>query len=108
VRTAAAKALGVLGGTTAPRVLVAAAHDREARVRREAVSALGHFDEPASIETLVDLAGDRDREVALRAAESLLALRSGLLAGAGARTAVASASTWSVEYGLTISELGAA
>lgn len=108
VRTAATKALGVLGGTTAPRVLVAAAHDHETRVRREAVSALGHFDEPASIETLVDLARDRDREVALRAAESLLALRAGPRAGAEARAAVASASTWSVEYGLTISELGAA
>jgi HEAT repeat protein len=107
-RTAAAKALGVLGGTTPPRVLVAAVHDPEIRVRREAVAALGHFDDEASVETLVESARDRDREVALRSAESLLALRAGPRAGAEARAAVAASSTWSVEHALTISELAAA
>jgi HEAT repeats len=108
VRTAAAKALGVLGGTTPPRALVDAVHDPEVRVRREAVTALGHFDEAAYVETLVESAGDRDREVALRAAESLLTLRARPRAGAEARAAVESSSSWSVEYALTISELAAA
>jgi HEAT repeat protein len=105
VRTAAAKALGVLGGTTAPRVLVDAVHDPEVRVRREAVAALGHFDEPATVETLAALAGDRDREVALRSAESLLALRERPRAGGRAQAAVARSSSWSVEYAVTVSEL---
>jgi HEAT repeat protein len=108
VRTAAAKALGVLAGTTPPRVLVGAAHDPEVRVRREAVAALGHFDEAASVETLVDSTGDPDREVALRSAEALLTLRARPRAGAEARAAVASSSSWSVEYALAVSELAAA
>jgi HEAT repeat protein len=108
VRTAAARALGTLGGTTPPRVLVDAAHDPEVRVRREAVTALGHFDHAASVETLVESARDRDREVALRSAESLLGLRARPRAGGEARAAVASSSSWSVEHALTISELAAA
>jgi HEAT repeat protein len=108
VRTAAAKALGGLGGATPPPVLVDAVHDPEVRVRREAVTALGHFDEPASVKTLLESAGDRDREVALRSAESLLTLRARPRAGAEARDAVASSSSWSVEYARTISELATA
>ena len=108
VRTAAAKALGVLGGATPPRALVDAVHDPEVRVRREAVTALGRFDEPDSVGTLAELARDPDREVALRAAESLLALRTRPRAGGEAQAAVASASTWSVEYAQTISEPAAA
>ena len=108
VRTAAAKALGVLGGTTPPRILVRAAHDPEIRVRREAVTALGRFDDPASVPVLLELAGDRDRELALRSADSLLARRTGTRSGAAAQAAVAGSRTWSVEQALTISELAAA
>jgi HEAT repeat protein len=108
VRTAAAKALGGLGGATPARVLVDAVDDPEVRVRREAVTALGHFDEPASVKTLVESVGDRDREVALRSAESLLTLRARPRTGAEARDAVASSSSWSVEYARTISELATA
>jgi HEAT repeat protein len=107
VRTAAVKALGVLGGTTAPPGLVAGAHDPEVRVRREAVAALGRFDEPASVETLAESAEDSDRDVALRSAEALLTLRARPRAGPEARAAIASSSAWSVEYVLTISELAA-
>lgn len=105
VRTAATKALGVVGGTTPPRVLLDAVHDPEVRVRREAVAALGRFDEPDSVTTLAELSGDPDREVALRCAESLLALRDRPRAGSAARAALASSSAWSVEYARTISEL---
>ena len=107
VRTAAAKALGVVGGTAPPQALVAAVRDPEVRVRREVVATLGHFDEAASVETLVEAAGHGDREVALRSAEALLALRARPQAGAEARAALASSSAWSVEYALTISELAA-
>jgi HEAT repeat protein len=107
VRTAATKALGVIGGTTPPRVLVEAVDDPDARVRREAVSALGLFDEPDSVEILAGAARDPDREIALRAAEALLALRSRPAAGPAAETAVASSPAWSVEYARTISGVAA-
>jgi HEAT repeat protein len=107
VRTAAAKALGVVGGTTPPRILVEAAGDPEVRVRREAITALGLFDEPASVEILAAAAMDPDREVALRSAEALIALGSRPAAGEAARAAVASSSAWSVDYARTISELAA-
>jgi HEAT repeat protein len=107
VRTAATKALGVVGGTKPPRALVQAADDPEIRVRREAVSALGSFDDPQSAEIVAAAARDPDREIALRSAEALLVLSSCSAAGAAARTAFASSSAWSVEYVRTISELAA-
>lgn len=107
VRTAAAKALGVIGGTTPPRVLVEAAGDPEVHVRREAVAALGLFDEPGAVGLLAGAAQDPDREVALRAAEALLALGSRPRAGEAARAVVASSRAWSVDYARAVSELAA-
>ncbi len=107
VRTAAAKALGVIGRTTPPRVLVEAAHDPELRVRGEAVVALGLFDAPDSVDLLAAAAQDPDREVALRSAEALLALGARPAAGAAARAALASSPAWSVDYVRTTSELAA-
>ncbi|MGH3060776.1 MAG: HEAT repeat domain-containing protein, partial [Gaiellaceae bacterium] len=107
VRTAAAKALGVIGGTTPHRVLVEAAHDPELRVRREAVVALGLFDAPDSVDLLAAAAQDPDREVALRSAEALLALGARPAAGGAARAALASSPAWSVDYVRTTSELAA-
>lgn len=107
VRTAAAKALGVIGGTAPPRALVEAAADPELRVRREAVASLGVFDDPDSVELLAAAAGDPDREVALRSAEALLALRARPAAGGVAGAAFSASSAWSVDYVRTISELAA-
>jgi HEAT repeat protein len=107
VRTASAKALCAVGGGSPPDALVVAADDSEVRVRREAVGALGSFDAPLSAEVVAEATRDRDRETALRAAESLLALSHGAGAGPSARAELASASVWSVDYARTISELGA-
>jgi HEAT repeat protein len=107
VRTAAAKALGVVGGGAPPRVLVEAAHDPDVRVRREAVAALGLFDEPDSVQVLARATEDRDREVALRSAEALLALRARPRAATAAGTALAASRAWSVDYVRTLSELTA-
>ena len=103
----ATKALGVIGGTKPPRALVEAADDAEVRVRREAVAALGFFDDPQSVELVSAATRDADREIALRSAEALLALSSRPAAGKAARAAVASSSAWSVDHARTISELAA-
>lgn len=105
VRTAAAKALGVLAGSTPPRALVEAVEDRDVRVRREAVAALASYDEPRVVDPLAEATGDGDRETALRAAESLLALAARPRAGPAARAALASAAAWSVDYARTVAEL---
>ena len=110
VRTSATKALGLVGGTTPPRALVDALRDPQVRVRREAVQALGSFDEPDVVAELVELTGDRDREIALRAAETLVAFSKRPRAGAAASAAaaaLASSSAWSVDYARTMSELAA-
>ena len=107
VRSAAAKALGVVGGAAPPPALVGAVDDPELRVRREAVGALGSFDAPLSADLAADATLDVDREVALRAAESLLALSSAPRAGQEARAALISASAWSIAYVRTTAELNA-
>jgi HEAT repeat protein len=105
VRVAAAKALGVVGGTRAPDALVEAAADGDERLRREAVSALGSFDDPAAVAVLAVAAATPDRETALRAAESLFAVAGRREAGEAATAALAGSTSWSVDYVLTLSAL---
>lgn len=107
VRTAATHALGVIGGVAPPTQLLRAAHDAEVRVRREAVEALGSFDDDKSVQTLAECLDDRDREIALRSATSLFALRDQVRAGAAARTVLDSSHAWSVDYTRTIEGLAA-
>ena len=110
VRAAATKALaslplsadGVPLGT-----LLRAARDTDTRVRREAVAALGRFDEPDSVELLAGLTGDGDRETALRSAESLFALTRGSRAGEPARRALDSSTGWATDHVRTVAELTA-
>jgi hypothetical protein len=52
VRTAAAAALGIVGGGNAPAELLAATADPDVQVRRSAMKALGSFDDPTAGETL--------------------------------------------------------
>jgi HEAT repeat protein len=105
VRTAAAAALGIVGGTSAPGELVAATQDGDVRVRRAAAKALGSFDEPAAIESLAVMTDDDDRETALRAAEALLALSARSLAGPAARAQLAASTSWSVRYAQVVAEI---
>ena len=105
VRAAAAHALGIVGGGNAPPELVAATVDREVNVRRSAVKALGSFDDSATSEALADRTEDEDREVALRAAEALVALTRRPRAAAAAGARIASSSAWAVEYASKVAEV---
>lgn len=107
VRTAAAAALGIVGGDDAPPALVHATTDPEISVRRSAVKALGSFDDPETGETLEASAEDDDREVALRAAEALLKLAGRPRAAAPVRERLEASTAWSIEYARTVAEVSA-
>jgi HEAT repeat protein len=105
VRAASAASLGIAGGGRAPPALVAATTDPDDNVRRSAVKALGSFDDPTSAASLDARTEDDDREVAIRAAESLLALSRRPRAGPEARARLESSSAWAVEYAQTVAEV---
>jgi hypothetical protein len=105
VRTAAARALGRLGGEVAPPGLSEAVNDADVRVRREAVTALGALDDPATVELLERLVLDDDRETALRSAESLLALAERPQSNAAALDAIERSSGWAMAYARTVAQM---
>jgi HEAT repeat protein len=107
VRAAAAASLGLAGGGNAPAELLGATADAEVNVRRAAVKALGSFDDPAAGEALDQRTEDGDREVAIRAAEALVALTRRPRAAASARVRCEASSAWAVAYALKIAEVGA-
>lgn len=107
VRAAAAASLGIAGGGKAPAELVGAAADPDDSVRRSAVAALGSFDDPDTVDALLERTEDDDREVAIRAAEALLGLARRPRAATEARARLESSSAWAVEYVRTIEEVGA-
>jgi HEAT repeat protein len=107
VRTAAAGALGILGGEDAPAALRRAATDPGVHVRRSAVRALGSFDDPTTVQTLDECTEDEDRESAIRAGEALLALARRPRAASEARARLESSSAWAVEYAQTVAEVSA-
>jgi len=107
VRTAAASALGILGGDDAPAALRRAATDEDVHVRRSAVKALGSFDDPTTGQTLDECTEDEDRETAIRAGEALLALARRPRAAPEARARLESSSAWAVEYARTVAEVSA-
>ena len=102
MRAAAAASLGIAGGGNAPPALVAATTDPDDHVRRAAVKALGRFDDPATTDSLDARTEDEDREVAIRAAEALLALSGRPRAAMEARARLESSSAWAVEYARTV------
>lgn len=107
VRTAAAAALGIVGGGNAPGALVDATADPDVHVRRSAVKALGSFDDPATGEALDRCTEDDDRETALRAAEALLELSGRPRAAEAARARLERSSAWAVEYAGTVAAVSA-
>jgi HEAT repeat protein len=107
VRSAAASAMRSLPGDVAPGALLEGLHDPAPAVRRSAAKALVSFDDPAAVAALAGMVADGDRETALRAAESLLALSGRVRAGEPARRALVASRTWTVDSARTTAELGA-
>jgi HEAT repeat protein len=97
VRAGAASAMRSLRGDAAPGALLEAVHDPVPAVRRSAAKALAAFDDPAAVAALGPLTSDEDRETALRAAESLLALSDGKRGGEPARRTLLGSDAWTVE-----------
>ena len=101
---------GVLGTDrrrTAPGRARPATRDELATVRSAATGALGSYDDPRGVALAVNALLDPDRDVAVRAGESLVRLSRGPLAGEAARLALRrEESAWPVERALTLSSLG--
>jgi len=107
VRSAAAEALGQVGGELLPDALAHASRDEQATVRSAATGALGAYDDPRSVELALHALLDSDRETAVRAAESLVRLSRRPWAGAAARQAlVREEAAWPVERAFVLASLG--
>jgi HEAT repeat protein len=87
--------------------LVWAVRDRQRSVRRAAVSALGSYDDHRVIPPLLDALEDPDRDVALRAGESLVRLGRLPQVGPRAKAAIDEAGAWPLETALILDSLGA-
>jgi HEAT repeat protein len=107
VRAAASETLGRIPGATAPGALVQATRDDAPSVRRAAVSALGSYDDSRSLPFLLAALDDPERDVALRAGESLVRLGRLRAAGAQARAAMDETEAWPLETALVLDSLGA-
>jgi HEAT repeat protein len=106
VRAGACTTLG-RSGETVPERLVQAARDPARSVRRAAVSALGSHDDPRAIQPLLDALDDPDRDVALRAGESLVRLGRLPRVGTQAKAAIAENRAWPLETAVLLDSLGA-
>jgi HEAT repeat protein len=109
VRAAAAGALGDRGGVEVPEALARSLLDDEPAVRTAAVGALGFFDDPRSVQLLLNALLDADRDTVVRASESLLRLSRLRNSGAAAADAVASRDgAWPLERARALAALGVA
>jgi HEAT repeat protein len=107
VRAAACETLGRVSDTTAPDALAQATRDPVPSVRRTAVSALGSYDDPRSLPFLLAALDDPERDVALRAGESLVRLGRLPAAGSRARAAIDETEAWPLETARVLDSLGA-
>ena len=107
VRAAACETLGRIPGATVPEALLQATRDTNPSVRRAAVGALGSYDDPRSLPFLVAALDDSERDVALRAGESLVRLGRLPAAGGKARAAVDGTQAWPLETARALESLGA-
>lgn len=107
VRIAAADALATVGGSEVPVGLLADVTDPEPAVRRAAVRALGAYDDRLGVVAAAHALRDDEREVSLRAAESLVLLARKPHAGAAAARALAVEDVWPVRTARILDEIGA-
>jgi HEAT repeat protein len=107
VRAAACETLGRVPGATVPDALAQATRDPVPSVRRAAVSTLGSYDDPRSVPFLLAALDDPERDVALRAGESLVRLGRLPATGGLARSAIDETEAWPLETALVLESLGA-
>ncbi|HYK06354.1 MAG TPA: HEAT repeat domain-containing protein [Gaiellaceae bacterium] len=107
VRTAAADALAIVGQGPVPAELVGLVTDTEPGVRRAAVRALRAYDDPGAVAAGAGALRDDEREVALRAAETLVLLARMPRAGPAAARALAVEDVWTVETARILDAIGA-
>jgi HEAT repeat protein len=107
VRAATAEMLGRLGGRRVPDELTRAARDEQFSVRRAAVSALGNYDDPQSVQLALNSLDDADRETALRAGETLVRLARRPNLGGAATAAIATNHSWPLETARRLASLEA-
>ena len=81
--------------------------DPELSVRRAAVRALGAYDDPRAVVAAARALRDDEREVALRAAESLVLLARKPRAGPEAARALAVEDVWPVQTARILEAIGA-
>lgn len=106
-RAAAAAALGHAGGRTLPEALARATRDHVPAVRKAATIALASYDDPHAVELAVNALLDPDRDIAIRAGESLIRLRRRPATREGAdRALLDEAATWPIERALVFDSLG--
>ena len=107
VRAAACLSLGRVGSGQVPPALAEAVHDAEPNVRREAAAALGAFDDPGTVGVLLEALEDPDREVALRAGESLVRLSRLPNAHAAAEASISGSESWPLQTAAALASVGA-
>lgn len=107
VRIAAADALGTVGAGSVPAHLLTLVTDPEPSVRRASVRALSAYDDPRAVVVAAAALRDDEREVALRAAESLVLLARKSGAGPAAARALAVEDVWPVETARILEEINA-
>jgi HEAT repeat protein len=106
VRTAAAKALGKVGGDQMPIALARASRDEEPMVRAAATAALGSFNDPHAVEVVLNALLDADRDTAVHAGEALVRLSERTRAASVAAQAIErSADEWPIERALTLASI---
>ena len=109
VRAAAADSLQQVGGEDVPDSLAQAMYDEHPSVRSAATSALDSFDDPRAVALAVNALADPEREVAVRAGETLVRLtRRPAAADAATAALQQTGEEWPVERAVTFASLGVA
>jgi HEAT repeat protein len=108
VRAAAAEAVGHIGGEALPQGIASATRDEQPAVRSAATSALASFDDVEGVGLAVAALADPDRDVVVRAGETLVRLARLPAAGSTAAEALRREdASWPVERAVTLGSLGA-
>jgi len=107
VRTAAASALGKVGGERLGEELARACRDDEHIVRRAAVAAIASYDDPEAVQIAARALDDPDRDTAIAAGQALVQLSRRPHAGHVAQAVIAERHDWPIERAQILASVGA-